>query len=308
MNEPTSNIQELADTATELRNSKSADDLKKYSDHAAEVRARKPEEHFLRALTETPGKMSPTFVFYRGDHEQPRDEVRPAGLSILNSAPIADNNPDLPTSGRRLAFAQYLTSGKHPLFARVIVNRIWLHHFGRGLVTSPGDFGVLGSRPTHPELLDWLASEFVESGWSVKHLHRLIMTSTVYRQAAAATADSHSYVGFRPQRLQSEILRDAVLSVAGLLNRKQFGKPVPVMQDGVGMIVIGKENLDGERKPTTAIKLEGEEYRRSVYIQVRRTRTLSLFETFDAPTLSPNCDKRSESTSTPQSLLGLSCT
>src|SRR5204862_6870230 len=88
------------------------------------------------------------------------------------------------SSGRRLAYARYLTSGEHPMTARVLVNRFWLNHFGRGLVNSPGDFGAQGERPTHPELLDWLASEFMANGWKLKPLHRLIMTSTAYRQSS----------------------------------------------------------------------------------------------------------------------------
>ena len=296
----------LKNEAAELRATKAAPDLKKYTDRATEIRAGKPEEGFLRTLREQPDRTPATFVFYRGDIEQPKAEVPPADLSILPDAPeFQANSPEHPTTGRRLAFARHLTSGKHPLFARVIVNRIWLHHFGRGLVNSPGDFGVLGSRPTHPELLDWLAAEFVESGWSVKHMHRLIMQSAVYQQAAADSADAHpeKYVGFPVRRLESEVLRDAILAVSGKLNTKQFGKPVPVMEDGVGRIVLGRENLDGERKPTKAVDLEGEEFRRSIYVQVRRTRTLSMLSTFDAATLNPNCEKRSVSTATPQSLL-----
>ncbi|MEZ6130402.1 MAG: PSD1 and planctomycete cytochrome C domain-containing protein [Planctomycetaceae bacterium] len=299
-------LQRLAREAQQLRDSKAADDLKTYSDKAAEIRNRKPVEGFVRSLTEVPGRVPATFVFYRGDHEQPKQEVLPGTLSILpTSATMAANDEALPTTGRRLAFARHLTNGKHPLFARVIVNRIWMHHFGRGLVATAGDFGLLGTPPTHPKLLDWLAAEFVDSGFRIKHMHRLIMRSSVYRQAPAADASSGavSYVGYPLRRLESEIIRDAVLSVSGLLNTKAFGEPVPVMEDGVGQIVIGRENLDGERKPTGAVSLDGEEYRRSIYVQVRRSRTLSMFETFDAPALSPNCDSRSFSTATPQSLL-----
>jgi mono/diheme cytochrome c family protein len=305
--ESAAELQRDADEAQALRNSKAADDLKRYAEKAAKIRGRKPVEGFVRMLAEVPGKVPATFVFYRGDHEQPKTEVKPGDLSILaEAATISENDESLPTSGRRLAFAKYVTSHRHPLFARVIVNRIWLHHFGRGLVNSPGDFGALGSRPTHPALLDWLAAEFISCGFRVKHIHRLIMRSTVYRQASGSgttTGKESQYVGFRVRRLESETIRDAVLAVCGLLNPKQFGEPVPVMEDAVGQIVIGKENLDGERKPTKTVALDGEEYRRSVYIQVRRTRTLSIFETFDAATLSPNCDQRSFSTTTPQSLL-----
>jgi mono/diheme cytochrome c family protein len=303
-------LEEDRKAAADLRSSKAAVDLKSYADRAAEIRATKPNEGFLRSLTEVVGTVPATFVFYRGDHEQPKDKVLPGDLSILGAGPdIVENDPSLATTGRRLAFAKHLTSGDHPLVARVIVNRIWMHHFGRGLVDSPGDFGVLGQRPTHPQLLDWLASEFVVSGWSVKHLQRLIMTSSVYQQSSIKPPDDDEqpepsfYSSYPVRRLESEILRDAVLSVTGQLNSKLYGEAVPVMEDGVGRIVIGKENLDGERKPTKEISLDGEEFRRSVYVQVRRSRTLSMFETFDAPAMSPNCDRRSFSTVTPQSLL-----
>lgn len=299
------------ETAKELRSSKAAVDLKSYADRAAEIRNTKPKEGFLRSLTEVANVVPASFVFYRGDHEQPKDKVLPGDLSILNEGPeIGENDPSIPSTGRRLAYARHLTNGEHPLVARVIINRIWMHHFGRGLVDSPGDFGVLGRRPTHPELLDWLASEFVDNGWSVKHLHRLIMTSTVYRQSSTsktpvANAESQPsfYSAYPVRRLESEVIRDAVLAVTNQLNSKLYGEAVPVMEDGVGRVVLGKENLDGERKPTKAIDLTGEEFRRSVYVQVRRSRTLSMFETFDAPTMSPNCDRRSFSTVTPQSLL-----
>jgi mono/diheme cytochrome c family protein len=295
-------------TAKELRASKAAVDLKVFADRAAEIRATKPVEGFLRSATEVAGVVPSTFVFHRGDHEQPKAQVTPAGLSILpGNHEVSPVNLGLQTTGRRLSWARHLASGKHPLVARVIANRVWLHHFGRGLVNSPGDFGVLGDRPTHPALLDWLAAELVDSGWSVKRLHRLIMTSTVYRQSSRQTVsgdpENRFYSRYPVRRLESETLRDAVLVASGQLNPKLYGEPVPVMEDEVGRIVIGQENLDGERKPTKEIDLQGEQFRRSLYIQVRRTRTLSVFEAFDAPAMSPNCDKRSLSTVTPQSLM-----
>jgi len=295
-------------TAMDLRESKAAVDLKRYADQAAEIRTRKPKEGFVRSMTEVPGTVPATFLFYRGDHEQPKQQLQPGDLTILGSeSQIPAQNLGLATTGRRLTFAKHLTTGRHPLVARVIANRVWMHHFGRGLVESPGDFGVLGDRPTHPRLLDWLASELVDSSWSVKHLHRLVMTSTAYQQASGPVAESDPdnllYSRFPIRRLESEVIRDAVLSVTDRLNEKLYGEAVPVMEDSVGQIIIGRENLDGERKPTKTISLDGEEYRRSMYIQVRRTRTLSMFDTFDAPSLSPNCDRRSVSTVTPQSLL-----
>src|SRR5205807_618861 len=115
----------------------------------------------------------------------------PEGLRI----DIPEKDPNTTTSGRRLALARHLMSGKHPLVGRVLANRIWLHHFGRGLVETPGDFGVLGMRPTHPELLDWLADEFVRQGWSLKRMHRLIMTSAVYRQSSVAVGQVSNLPG-----------------------------------------------------------------------------------------------------------------
>src|SRR5262249_62425502 len=124
--------------------------------------------------------------FPRGHTRQPKQPVTPGDLTIASADgqrfDIAGKAPHTPTSGRRLGLAQHLMSGRHPLTGRVLVNRLWLHHFGRGLVETPGDFGVLGTRPTHPELLDWLAGEFVRQGWSLKRIHRLIMTSATYSQ------------------------------------------------------------------------------------------------------------------------------
>ncbi|MHC4876164.1 MAG: DUF1553 domain-containing protein [Planctomycetota bacterium] len=297
--------------AAEIRKDRIRTELQEYSDKAAEIRKEIPKETFIRALLETPGSQPDTFFFFRGDHDQPKQKLEPAGLSVLDlGETIPANDDSVPTSGRRLAYARYLTSGRHPLVARAIVNRIWLHHFGRGLVNSPSDFGVLGERPTHPELLDWLASEFVDSGWSVKHLHRLVMTSSVYQQSSQSSAElaeldpENRYYGrCTMRRLESEVVRDAVLAVSGKLNQKLFGDPVPVMEDAVGQIVLGKENLDGERKPTKPIPLNGEEFRRSVYVQVRRSRPLGVLETFDSPSMSPNCERRVSSNVAPQALL-----
>ena len=304
---------ELYDTAVQqIRENEIRKHLQELLDKVAAVRSKIPPEHFVRALVE-PAKDPPaTFVFFRGDHDQPKATVEPASLSVLPvNGEIPSKSAKHPTSGRRLRFAQHLTDGQHPLVARVIVNRIWLHHFGRGLVNSPGDFGVLGERPTHPLLLDWLAAEFVDSGWNVKHIHRLIMHSTLYQQSSTtgdevllnADPENRYYGRAAMRRLEAEVLRDAILSVSDRLNSKLYGAPVPVMEDSVGQIVIGKENLDGERKPTKPIPLWGEEYRRSVYIQVRRSRPLAVLDTFDSPRMTPNCANRSTSNVAPQSLL-----
>ena len=302
-----------------LYDRKAAKELKALAKTAADIRSKKPVEEFVRALTEVPGRLPPTHVFRRGDHEQPTSEVAPGDLTILadfsgsssrrSKRPASD--PKRPTSGRRLAYARQLTDGTHPLTARVIVNRVWHHYFGRGIVDTPGDFGSLGGRPSHPLLLDWLAHELVTSGWKIKRLHRLILTSTVYRQAgwkgAAAEGlesmdDDNRLLSGRPlRRLEAETVRDAMLAVSGELNWKRLGPPVPVMADRVGQFVVGVENLDAGR-PGAVIPMAGEEYRRSVYVQTRRSRPLTVLETFDVPRMEPNCSRRSSSTVAPQAL------
>jgi len=296
----------------ELGEEQTVTTLKTYTDRAAEIRTAIPKQHYLRMLTEPASAPPETFVFFRGDHSQPKQPVEPSELTILASenAAFASNNAAMPTSGRRLAYAQHLTDGKHPLVARVIVNRIWSQHFGSGLVRSQGDFGFLGERPTHPELLDWLADEFMRTGWSIKQMHRLLMTSTVYQQSSLRTdqldtvdPDNMLYARMSLRRLESEAVRDSILHVTGQYYDKMFGEAIPVMQDDVGQIVIGKENLDGERKPKATVSMNGEEFRRSLYVQVRRSRPLAVLDTFDAPAMTPNCTARNASNVAPQSLL-----
>ena len=296
-----------------LYDRKAADELKALSEKAKKLRNTKPKEDFVRALTEIAGRVPVTQLFHRGDHEQPKQELSPAGLTVISKvtqvSDIGFNDKALPTTGRRLAFAKRLTDRDHPLTARVIVNRVWMHHFGRGLVATPNDFGFLGQTPTHPQLLDWLAAEFRDSGWSLKHLHRLILNSNAWRQQVrvdpqliAADPDNRLYGGAELIRLDAEAIRDAILQVSDKLNPKAFGPAVPVMADQVGRWVIGKENLNAGR-PGDKIDMKGEEFRRSIYIQVRRSRPLSVLDTFDLPPMSPNCDKRRPSTGAPQSLL-----
>lgn len=304
-------IERYTTAAAEIRKFQIRTELQEFTDEAKKIRDTIPTEYFLRITSEIPDKVPATFVFHRGDHDQPQEEVQPRGLAILDG-PLLDKDDaeSLATSGRRLAFARHLTSGDHPLVARAFVNRLWGHHFGRGIVSTKGDFGYLGQRPTHPQLLDWLASEFVDSGWDIKHMHRLILTSRVYRQSAVASESAvqadpeNRWLGRWPlRRLESEVVRDAMLAVAGRLSHKMYGVPVPVMEDEVGQIILGIENLDGERKPTNPIPLHGEQYRRSIYVQVRRSRPLGVMESFDIPDLAPNCPDRPSSTVATQSLM-----
>jgi hypothetical protein len=274
-----------------------ADDLKKRQARINAKRAEKPVEDFVSVLSEEPGPAPATHVFHRGDYRQPTQAVKPGDLTI--AAPegerleIADRDAKLPTSGRRLAWARHLVSGTHPLAGRVLANRIWLHHFGRGLVDSPGDLGTLGTRPTHPELLDWLAAELPRQGWSLKRMHKLIMTSTAYRQSSrreparqAVDADNALVGRNSVRRLEAEALRDRILSASGLLDRSLFGPPVPIEEDAVGQVGV-----------------KGDRPRRSVYLQVRRTKPVSFLAAFDAPLMAVNCERRLSSTVAPQSLM-----
>jgi hypothetical protein len=276
---------------------KAADDLKKFDAKIGEMRAKKPVEDFVRVLNELPGQASPTFLFYRGDHRQPRNEITPGDLTVTakhgERLEIPVDDPSLPTTGRRLAFARWLTNGKHPLLARVIVNRVWMHHFGRGIVGTPADFGKMGERPTHPELLDWLAAEFMEQGWSLKQLHRTMLLSTAYRQESrrdanrdAVDADNRLLSRMSVRRLDAEIVRDRILAASGILTPQMFGPPVAVKADDAGQIIVDQGDA-----------------RRSVYIQVRRSQPVAMLTAFDAPVMEVNCERRPLSTVATQSLM-----
>ena len=212
---------------------------------------------------------------------------------------LPQNNEALPTTGRRLAYANHLTNGRHPLTARVLVNRFWMNHFGRGLVATPEDFGVAGERPSHPELLDWLASEFMQGGWRLKRLHKLIMASQTYRQTstrrpeAERTDGDNVFLWRMPvRRLDAESVRDAVLAVSGGLNDRLHGEPIAVAANEGGIVAVGGGKVSPDRK----------ELKRSLYIKVRRTQPVAMLQSFDAPQMEPNCARRISSTVATQSL------
>jgi hypothetical protein len=270
-------------------------ELEKFDKRIADIRAKKAPEEFLRALVEPANQIPETKLFYRGDYQQPKQSVFPASLSVTAAEgervefPVDDES--LPTTGRRLAFAKWLTNGKHPLVARVIVNRVWLHHFGKGLVETPTDFGRLGTQPNHPELLDLLADEFMKNGWSLKTLHRNIMTSTTWRQTAETGAtDTHeSTVLFARQsllRLDAETIRDRMLAASGQLDRTLFGSPVEIKEDDTGQVIV-----------------DGSQTRRSLYIKAKRSRPVAMLQAFDAPVMQTNCEIRQHSTVATQSLM-----
>jgi hypothetical protein len=295
-----------------LFDKKAADDLATFVAKQATLRKAIPVEEYVRCLTE-PHQQNPptTFVFSRGNFGSPLAEVEPRELAVLDpqgTATYIDRIENIPTTGRRYQYAQWLTSVEHPLLARVIVNRIWAHHFGRGIVDTPGDFGALGGRPSHPQLLDWLAAELMQNDWSIKHIHRLIMTSATYQQSSTRhelgnNIDRQKRLlwSMPVRRLETESIRDTILAISGMLNTQAAGAAVPVMADRTGQWVVGKENLNAGR-PGPVIDMLGQQYRRSVYIEVRRSRPLAVLEPFDLPTLSPNCNRRASSTVAPQSL------
>jgi hypothetical protein len=254
----------------------------------------------IRALWDA-GRPSPTYVLRRGEHDQPGRLVGPGVPAVLTDGrtPFESEPPfpdGTPRTGRRLALARWLTRPDHPLTARVLVNRVWHQHFGAGLVRTLDDFGVQGEPPTHPELLDWLAVEFVERGWSMKALHRLILTSRTYRQSSRVTAahterdpQNRLWSRMAMRRLDAESLRDSLLFVADRLDPTPGGIPdvVTVNRDGLVEVAAG---ADGR-------------WRRSLYAQQRRTEIPTLLATFDYPPLAPNCLARSVSIVSPQALL-----
>lgn len=267
----------------------------------AAIQAKRPAPDTYRAFTESDQareKPPETRLLYRGDVESPKQAVPAGDLTVLYDSPgeaDLDAVPGLKSSGRRQALAQRLTSGSHPLLARVIVNRVWLQHFGRGLVETPGDFGSQGARPTHPELLDWLASDFVEHGWSLKRLHRQILTSRAWRQSStkrpeAERIDPENRLWHRAElrRLPAESVRDAILNTAGELRPQAFGPPVTV-----SVTEDGQPQVQG---PPDQI------YRRTIYLQVLRQSPLPSLEAFDAPRLDPNCEIRQASNVPTQAL------
>ena len=300
----------LATYSLDLYDKKKQDIVDAKMAEATKLRTTKPAEGFVMALTEVKGQMPVSKLFNRGDHDQPKQVVQPGELGILASPQIEPFKPvpiSSGSSGRRLAYAQWLTSGKHPLVARVLVNRFWLNHMGRGIVNTPGDFGRQGELPTHPELLDYLADEFVKSGWKLKSLHRLILLSAAYRQSSVndaslrADPENRFYARFKMRRLDAETLRDSMLATTGTLVQASYGPPSGIGRDPQGRVITG---IDKGTITTHKVDPAGaDDFRRSIYVQVRRSKPVTVLDTFDAPTMSPNCEMRAQTTVAPQSLL-----
>jgi mono/diheme cytochrome c family protein len=244
------------------------------------------------------GEPSPTYIYRRGDPLRPGRLVGPGVPSVLTDGKtpleVKPPWPGAKQSGRRLAFARWLTQPDHPLTARVLVNRLWKHHFGTGLVKTLANFGKSGMLPSHPELLDWLALEFVRQGWSLKAMHRLMMTSATYRQNSAVTPNlerldpDNALLSRMPMvRRDAESLYDSLLLVAGRLDAAMYGPGEQVTVRADGLV-------------TPAGKASG--WRRLVYVQQQRKRLPTHLETFDYPPMNPNCIERRDSTAATQAL------
>jgi hypothetical protein len=262
----------------------------------------------------------PTHILKRGNLAQKKGRVEPAFPRILALSPApaseikndaqSPDRGDSPPQLNRVDLARWLTDRENPLTARVIVNRLWQHHFGRGLVATPNDLGTRGAAPTHPELLDWLASELVEGGWSLKHMHRLMVLSNTYRQgsrlrpdAPARTLDPENRLLSRMNRRRrdGESLRDSVLAVTGTLNPRVGGPSVRIPLEPEIYDLIFTEGEPDNLWPVTPDATEHE--RRSVYLMAKRNVRLPLFEAFDQPDRITSCPVRPVSTYAPQALI-----
>jgi hypothetical protein len=290
--------------------------LARVNDEVGTLNSKKRSFGRFQALVDV-GPAPSTYLLRRGNYETPGPEVTPGFLSVLcDQSTAADSEPlhaatprHAATTGRRRELARWLTdpdSRAAALVARVIVNRVWQHHFGQGLVATPDNFGRTGSPPTHPELLEWLASDFVDNGWRMKHLHYLIMTSATYRQGSTdrshtnelhsehqPTSVTHStdvdpdnllLWRQRLRRLESEAIRDSILMVSGNLDRTIGGPPIPLENKPDGSVVVGNQ------------------FRRSLYLLARRNYQPTLLAVFDQPILATNCTQRATSAVSLQSL------
>jgi hypothetical protein len=258
-----------------------------------------------RGVDEAGAGVPPTYILRRGEFGARGPVVGPAFPAALRTSDAhAVARPRAGgSSGRRTALAAWLVRPDHPLTARVMINRTWQHHFGRGLVGTPSDFGVMGDEPSHPELLDWLATEFVACGWSIKSMHRLILTSAAYRQssrgdAAAIAADPANELLGRQnrQRLDGEAIRDSLLAVSGRLNRAMEGPSV------FPELPAELKRLSSKGAVWPVSPKVADRQRRSLYVFVRRNLRYPFFEVFDRPDTNVSCPQRAVTTIAPQAL------
>jgi hypothetical protein len=252
-----------------------------------------------------PALIPAVHLLNRGELDRPRETVAPDLPAALRRA-MESAEPLAGPYGKRKALALWLTRPDHPMTARVMVNRIWLWHFGAGLVATPNDFGKMGQPPSHPDLLDWLARQFVRGGWSLKRLHRLIMLSSTYQMAStyqdqansARDPDNRALWRMNRRRLEAEVYWDALHAVAGTLNLKMGGRPI--------MPPLAAEELGAGQGSSWIVPADPAEWtRRGVYILVRRNFVFPMFEIFDSPVNSVSAGRREVTNVAPQSLWAL---
>jgi hypothetical protein len=254
-----------------------------------------------------PGRyeVPPSYFLIRGDVESHGSLMKPGFIDVITygNPPTEIERPDGRTSGRRLALAQWIASPQNPMTARVIVNRLWQKHFGRGIVATLENFGKMGEQPTHQDLLDWMAVEFMDRGWSMKQITKLMMMSDAYQMASAFNDDADSkndpenlYVWrFRPQRLEAEIVRDSMLAAGGNINLEIGGEPIfpHVPEDILASQYRGKW-VNTPEGPAA--------WRRGVYVYQRRSLPYPMFDTFDHPDMNFTAGARHVSTVPTQAL------
>lgn len=280
------------------------EDLKQYQALKIELAAfdsLKPRDlPIAQAMIDNESAAPSTHILGGGVYDNVKEEVQPGPLSILDPADARIVPPaGTKSSGRRTALANWLTDPQNPLTTRVIANRLWHYHFGRGISGTPSDFGMMGERPANKELLDYLATTFVAQGWSMKKMHRMILLSNTYQQssayrpeAAKIDPDDKYFWRYNRHRLEGESIRDSMLYVAGELNPKMFGPGVfPPMPAGVNPRGGWKKNED----PSEAA-------RRSVYIFVRRNTRYPMLESFDMPDTHESCARRNNTVTPTQAL------
>jgi hypothetical protein len=268
--------------------------MQEKADIEAKIKAAENAQKVFAGTFRTPDDIH---LLNRGDPEQPKDEVTPAVLSALSDLKLPKESAE---QQRRRVLAEWIASPQNSLTSRVMVNRIWQGHFGTGLVPTPSDFGHLGVKPSHPELLDWLAAEFIRSGWSVKHMHRLIVLSAVYRQssdmsdqsdAAAKDADVRYLWRFPSHRLEAESIRDSMLAVSGQLNVKMHGRGFNLFDQRGGL--SGFDPIE---------TFTPDNQRRMIYAHKVRREPETVFGAFDCPDAGQSTAIRRASTTPIQAL------
>ena len=262
---------------------------------------------FPGSYLHTDGKyeVPPSYFLVRGDPESRGSLMKPGFIGVITNGnpPTEIPRPDGNTSGRRLALAQWIASPQNPMTARVIVNRLWQKHFGRGIVATLENFGKMGEQPTHQALLDWLAVEFMNRGWSMKQINKMMMMSEAYRMAsafehagnAASDLENRYLWRFRPQRLEAEIVRDSLLVAGGNINLDIGGEPI--------FPFIPADILEGQYRGKWENTPEGPAaWRRGVYVYRRRSLPYPMFDTFDHPDMNVTAGARNVSTVPTQAL------